>query len=127
MALSPSLLTTLKADGFRVPIPAGTTYSAGDIVPIGPSLVCQAACDYNWNGSTSNTNSGNLVGIVTVPSNSAAIAAGVKLAWNSTANIASASASTAVTQYPLGISVAAATTAQTTVDVLMWPGSGLGS
>jgi len=126
MSLSPALLTTLLRDGFRVPIVAGTTFQAGDVVPIGQSLVCIAANDYNWQGSTSSPSAGNLVGQFTFPKGSTeAIAAGIKVGWNSTAQTATAVASTA--NYPLGISIAAATTAGTTVDVLVWPGAGQNS
>jgi predicted RecA/RadA family phage recombinase len=123
--LSPALLTALKSDGFRCPVPAGTTFQAGDVVPIGALLVGVAANDYNWQGSTGSPNSVNLVGLFTVPKlNTESIAAGVKLAWGSTGQVATAVASTSATQYPLGVAAAAST--GTSIDVLVWPGTGLG-
>ena len=154
MSLSPALVTRLLADGFRMPIPAGTTFTAGDIVPIGASLVCQAANDCNAVCSTSTLNSGNLVGLILCPKASTeSLIAGQKVAWASTANgstgygntllgIATAMTTTTyATLYPLGIVAANSTYTSSTggtqayytdngtpaVEVLMWPGSGLGS
>ena len=158
MSLSPTLQTRLVQDGFRIPILAGTTFTAGDIVVLGSSasagtngacsgLVCQAANDYNWQGSTSTPNSGNAVGVILAPKlASENIPAGAKLAWSTTqastgsnarVGIATAVAGTTTTplvEYPLGLAVAASTGAALTTDdgsaavqVLLWPGSGLGS
>ena len=97
----PQLQSRLVADGFRCPIPAGTTFRAGDIVPVGASLVGQAACDYNALGSTSTPNSLNLVGVIVCPKGSTeAIAAGVKVAWSTTG------ISTTSTTASLGIATA---------------------
>jgi len=105
MALGPALYTRLIADGFRVPIPTGTSFRAGDIVIIGSTVASlvggtttasligfcqgfpvQAANDYNFaTGSTSAPNSGNSVGLVVVPkSGTEAIAIGQKVAWSTT-------------------------------------------
>lgn len=147
---APQLMARLVKDGFRIPVPAGTTFTAGDIVVV-PStgtalLLGLAPQDWNWQGSTSSVNSLDLIGLVAVPKlTTESIPAGVKIGWNvapyagstgfSVATAVATSAGTTVTQVPMGISVLAATTANTlTTDngqaavlVLMWPGSGLGS
>ena len=81
------------------------------------------------------------MGLITVPKGSAeVIPAGAKIAINvtngtnaTTGNVATAVAvngtngPTTGTNYPLGISPAGAGAGTTSVTVLMWPGSGLGS
>jgi predicted RecA/RadA family phage recombinase len=145
MALSPALFTALVSDGFRAPAPAAALtagFQAGDLVVIGADLVGQAANDSDWdNAPSARASSLNLVGVITVPKGAAeVIPIGAKIAINVTANgvattgnvatavaVGGTNGPTTGTNYPLGISLAAAGAGTTTVTVLMWPGSGLGS
>lgn len=123
MALSPAPLVRYTGDGDFIPIAAGTTFSAGDVVVVGTYLVGLAAYDYDALGSTGAPNSVRVRGRGTFAKAAAAtFSAGDKVYWNSTAGTVSA-ASTASTQYILGVAIAAGTTAQTTADVLFFPGA----
>ncbi len=120
--LSPALLTAMIGDGFRLPIPAGASFTAGDVVPLGAGLVGIAANDSGWDGApTARPSSVNTVGIYDFPA-TAAIAAGVPVAWDATNKKVVTSWTGGHTTYPLGISITAQ--AGGTIRVLVWPGSG---
>ena len=123
MALSPSMVCTLKYDGFRIPVAAGTTFIAGDVVVIGSKLVGIAAADYNALSSTATVSSVNCVGVYTMPKAAATTYnTGSQAIWNSTSGLVVATTSTA-TSYNIGYFVSASSTSSTTCDVFLWPGA----
>lgn len=130
MALSPALTVTNLQPLFTVPVPAGTTFDAGEVVVRGSatsdSTVAFAGVsmyDYDALGSTTNKNAICITGRATFPKAAASsITAGTKVYWLTTTSVVSKVApTTSVYGVPLGVCVTSATTTSTEIDVYFFP------